>query len=132
MLGAQAPGSKPCSGDVNRFTATTIELYHSERLQVIPALVGKIKHLMEMRAARRCNMLVGQTGTGKTTAWQVARSVIQLMHEDDPSNAFYHRASPDSFCLCRPGCSSILIWTTDIRSASHVKKRGLRYTAVPT
>lgn len=47
--------------------------------------------MLEVKAAKRCNMLYGPSGAGKTTAWQVAEGVMQRMHNAQPNNPAYNR-----------------------------------------
>lgn len=63
-------------------------------MQVIPTLVKKVQHLLEIKSARRTNMLVGPTGTGKTTAWHCAESVMHRLHDLYPDNPAYNKVRP--------------------------------------
>ena len=59
--------------------------------------MDKVKHVLEIKSARRCNMLVGPSGTGKTTIWQCAEAVMQRLHKLEPENPAYSKARSSLF-----------------------------------
>jgi len=60
-----------------------------QTLQVVPEYVTKIIQIFDCKVARHGNMIVGRTGSGKSTAWKaLTRAMARLRKEDHPDERF--------------------------------------------
>ncbi len=57
--------------------------------QAVPALVDKVVQLFSCKAARRANVLVGDTGSGKTAAWQCLQRALLRLRREGPADPLY-------------------------------------------
>ena len=65
-------------------------------MQVVPELVTKIIEIHDCKVARHGNMLVGKTGSGKTTAWKTLQQALGRLHQEHPANPAFQ---PVRFCV---------------------------------
>ena len=61
-------------------------------VQVLPSFVDKVVQLFESKLVRHANMLVGHTGTGKSTAWRCLQRALARLHREYPSSDLYQKA----------------------------------------
>eukprot|EP00967_Tisochrysis_lutea_P089170 scaffold126813_cov21-Tisochrysis_lutea.AAC.1 len=52
-------------------------------LQVVPEFVTKIIQIFDCKVARHGNMIVGRTGSGKSTAWKTLTRAMARLKKDD-------------------------------------------------
>ena len=50
--------------------------------------VTKVLQLFDCKAARHSNMLVGKTGSGKTTAWRTLQGALGRLACDNPNQLY--------------------------------------------
>ena len=60
-------------------------------VQVVPSFVDKVVQLFDRKSVRHANMLVGRTGTGKTTAWRCLQRALARLHRECPTSDLYHQ-----------------------------------------
>ena len=61
-------------------------------VQVVPSFVDKVVQLFDRKSVRHANMLVGRTGTGKTTAWRCLQRALARLDRECPTSDLYHQA----------------------------------------
>ena len=61
-------------------------------MQVVPSFVDKVVQLYDCMSVRHANMLVGHTGTGKTTAWRCLERALARLHRECPTSDLYQQA----------------------------------------
>ncbi|XP_055488365.1 LOW QUALITY PROTEIN: dynein axonemal heavy chain 6-like [Leucoraja erinacea] len=74
--------------DYGSFQQTTIEVMLNRGLQAVPAMIVKVIQLYETMIVRHGVMLVGPTGSGKTTVYQILADTLGTLHnagEKDPN-----------------------------------------------
>lgn len=64
-------------------------MYARARAQVVPDYITKIIQIFDCKVARHGNMIVGRTGSGKSTAWKaLTRAMARLKKEDGQDERF--------------------------------------------
>lgn len=76
------PTSKKPDIDNARLEAAIKQQLEGEKLQYVQKFVAKIIQLLETMTVRHGNMLVGSTGTGKTTCAKILGKALQQLYED--------------------------------------------------
>ncbi|XP_067839723.1 dynein axonemal heavy chain 6 [Heptranchias perlo] len=82
------PGVVIPDHDYGSFQQTTIEVMLNRGLQPVPTMIVKVIQLYETMIVRHGVMLVGPTGSGKTTVYQILAETLGTLHsagEIDPS-----------------------------------------------
>ena len=71
LLGDLFPSLELPVSDYGSLQETIEKCIHDQGLQLLDTIVFKTIQLYESQATRHCNMLVGQTMSGKSTAWKL-------------------------------------------------------------
>ena len=58
-------------------------------LQVVPEFVTKIIQIFDCKVARHGNMIIGRTGSGKSTAWRVLQRALGRLRQQDVQDERY-------------------------------------------
>ncbi|XP_065178852.1 dynein axonemal heavy chain 6-like [Sycon ciliatum] len=85
------PGVVLPEHDYGTLQTTIEEEMGKDRLQVLPALVKKTIQLYETMVVRHGVMLVGPTGGGKTTTYQILQRTLTSLHAQGEDNYFYQK-----------------------------------------
>uniref|UniRef100_UPI00398F6457 dynein axonemal heavy chain 6 isoform X2 n=1 Tax=Pristiophorus japonicus TaxID=55135 RepID=UPI00398F6457 len=83
------PGVVIPDRDYGSFQQTTIEVMLSRGLQPVPTMIVKVIQLYETMIVRHGVMLVGPTGSGKTTVYQVLADTLGTLHSAGETNPNY-------------------------------------------
>ncbi|KAK9846646.1 hypothetical protein WJX81_008333 [Elliptochloris bilobata] len=62
-------------------------------LQVVPAFVTKIVQIYDCKLVRHANMLVGRSGSGKTTAWQCLQRALTRLHREHTTSEVFQKVA---------------------------------------
>lgn len=86
---------RSCLQIVPDFVIKIIQIFDCEDcscqtcLQIVPEFVTKIIQIFDCKVARHGNMIVGKTGSGKSTAWRtLTRAMARLRKEDVQDERF--------------------------------------------
>jgi energy-coupling factor transporter ATP-binding protein EcfA2 len=60
-------------------------------LQIVPEFVTKIIQIFDCKVARHGNMIVGRTGSGKSTAWKALTRAMARLKKDDVQDERYQK-----------------------------------------
>lgn len=63
----------------------------AHNLQVVPEFVTKVIQIFDCKLARHGNMIVGKTGSGKSTAWQCLRRSMAKLSQEHPHEEQYQK-----------------------------------------
>jgi hypothetical protein len=74
-------------------------------LQPVPEFVTKIVQIFDCKVARHGNMMVGKTGSGKTTAWKCLQRTLGKLRKEHPDDERFQKVCT---CMCsvRFACGS--------------------------
>jgi dynein heavy chain len=61
------------------------------RLQPVPEFVTKIVQIFDCKVARHGNMMVGKTGSGKTTAWKCLQRTLGKLRKEHPDDECFQK-----------------------------------------
>lgn len=53
-------------------------------VQIVEKFVSKIVQIFDCKTSRHGNMIVGKTGSGKTTAWKILQQAMNTLHKQHP------------------------------------------------
>jgi hypothetical protein len=65
------------------------------RLQPVAEFVTKIVQIFDCKVARHGNMMVGKTGSGKTTAWKCLQRTLGKLRKEHPDDERFQKV-----CVC--------------------------------
>ncbi|KAJ8313399.1 hypothetical protein KUTeg_009027 [Tegillarca granosa] len=83
------PGVEIPEHDYGTLESTIIDRIENRKLQVVPQQIKKVIQLFETMEVRHGVMLVGPTGSGKTTVYNVLADSLLKLHEAGETNPFY-------------------------------------------
>uniref|UniRef100_A0A4X2MA56 Dynein heavy chain hydrolytic ATP-binding dynein motor region domain-containing protein n=1 Tax=Vombatus ursinus TaxID=29139 RepID=A0A4X2MA56_VOMUR len=83
------PGVLIPEHDYGILQSTIIEVMTGQKLQPEPCMVHKVIQFYETMLVRHGVMLVGPTGGGKTTVYQVLAETLGVLHKMGIENSFY-------------------------------------------
>eukprot|EP00210_Caulerpa_lentillifera_P007994 g7633.t1 len=69
------------------------EVMKKMNLQIVDNLVSKIIQIFDCKMSRHGNMIVGKTGSGKSTAWRVLQQAITELHLKNPHSTHYSKVN---------------------------------------
>jgi dynein heavy chain len=82
------PGVDVIEEDYGLFVKTMKEIMKERDLEVVDAFVARIIQLYQTMKIRHGVMLVGPTGGGKTTNYEILKETFNRMHKRHPSEEF--------------------------------------------
>ncbi|KAJ3415371.1 Dynein heavy chain 6, axonemal, partial [Chytridiales sp. JEL 0842] len=85
------PGISMVEKDFALLNDTVKEVLAERNLEIVDSLIGRIGQLYETMRIRHGVMLVGPTGGGKTTCYEVLRDANTRIKERDPSNQDFQK-----------------------------------------
>ncbi|EDO31800.1 predicted protein [Nematostella vectensis] len=83
------PGKEIPDHDYGKLQSTIEDCMVAKGLQAIPALVKKVIQLYETMIVRHGVMLVGPTGSGKTTNYMMLQDTLTSLHEQAEDSPYY-------------------------------------------
>ncbi|XP_072114311.1 dynein axonemal heavy chain 6 isoform X1 [Mobula birostris] len=83
------PGVVIPDHDYGSFQQTTVDVMLNRGLQAVPAMIVKVIQLYETMIVRHGVMLVGPTGSGKTTVYQILADTLGTLHKAGETNPNY-------------------------------------------
>lgn len=60
-------------------------------MQVVPEFVTKIVQIFDCKVARHGNMMVGKTGSGKSTAWKCLQRTLCKLRNEHPDDERFQK-----------------------------------------
>jgi dynein heavy chain len=78
------PGVEGSNMDYSNFRAAITEEMKSENLQQLEITYSKVIQLYETKCSRHGVMIVGETGSGKSTAWKLLQSSLNRLAKSSP------------------------------------------------
>lgn len=98
LLGDLFPGVEPPTGSRGVLREAIEAELNRNNLQVFPEFVNKIIQIYECKNARHGNMIVGETGAGKSVAWRVLQGAMSRLKqsgtEGDWQKVHVHMLNP--------------------------------------
>jgi dynein heavy chain len=82
------PGVVVVEEDYGLFVKTMKEIMKEMSLEIVDAFVSRIIQLYQTMKIRHGVMLVGPTGGGKTTNYEILKETFNRMHKKQPSGEF--------------------------------------------
>jgi energy-coupling factor transporter ATP-binding protein EcfA2 len=73
------------------------------RAQAVPEFVTKIVQIFDCKVARHGNMMVGKTGSGKTTAWKCLQCTLGKLRKEHPDDERFQKVCV-SMCTFASSC----------------------------
>lgn len=91
LLSNLFPEIKEVKEDANELKTVLEEVLIEDNLEVVPEFVSKIIQIFDCKVARHGNMIVGRTGSGKSTAWRTLQKAMERMHIRHPHEEKYQK-----------------------------------------
>eukprot|EP00106_Octopus_bimaculoides_P013835 XP_014781277.1 PREDICTED: dynein heavy chain 6, axonemal-like [Octopus bimaculoides] len=83
------PGNEVPANDYGNFESEILNVMKENNLEPVNAMVKKVIELYETMLVRHGVMLIGPTGGGKTTIYQILKDVLTNLHTSEEANSFY-------------------------------------------
>ncbi|KAJ3404107.1 Dynein heavy chain 2, axonemal, partial [Chytridiales sp. JEL 0842] len=80
------PGVEATTADYTEFRNALLEEIKSAELQASEAIITKVIQLYETKLSRHGVMVVGDTGSGKSTVWKLLQSTLSKLAKGKPEN----------------------------------------------
>jgi dynein heavy chain, axonemal len=88
------PGVEIASIDYTELTTAIIEEMKLARIQPVESMITKIIQLYETKVSRHGVMIVGETGSGKSTIWKILQATLIRLSQSSPDRFQSVKALP--------------------------------------